>query len=420
MGEFQIKRAERTQARLRLALVAPSGGGKTWSALLAAKGIVEALIEAELLKGTLVGKVGLIDTERKSAQLYSHLFPFDVIELDPPYSVTRYCEALRTFENAGYAVVILDQISHAWMGAGGIMEMVQKAEAQNGLAPWMDATPEQHRLVDTMLGSPCHIIATMRAKTTWVMEEKTNRAGRTVKAPRRVGVGIVQRPGIEYEFTTVLSLQTETHIAAPMGLGKDRTNLFPAEGVVLSEEWGRRMVKWMLSAKTPDALVTVQATPLERAQAMAAVGLSRLERCETLPDLARVFEDLLGVLKSFRGSVPDDRLVDVRGPLLAAKEARKLALSGVPTPDVPLVDVDDAMALEQMLQAGGVALAAFQAAFEVQRLGRVPADRLGEAALWIHKHAEVEVALPQRLLDKGVAPPNPVRALADMEDDLPF
>jgi hypothetical protein len=417
VSEFKIKRAERTQARLRLALVGPSFSGKTRTALELARGIAEAMIEAGLATGSLEGKVGVIDTERQSASLYSDVYAFDVIELNPPYTVDRYISALATFERAGYSVVIIDQMSHAWVGQGGIMEQVQKAESQNAMAPWLNATPEQNRLVDTVLASPCHIIANMRAKTAWSMEERQNKAGRTVKVPVRIGMGIVQRPGIEYEFTTVLMLEVEGNIAKPI---KDRTNLFPLEGARMGQDWGRRMVKWMLSAKTPDALVTVQATPRERAQAVTDVGLTRIARCETTPDLVRVFEGLIASLRAFKDSVEVEDLVAMRGKLIAAKDARKLALEGVPLPDVPLIDVDDAIALEQMLQAGGVAPADFFLAFEVQRIGRVPAGRLAEAAQWIHKHAEVDLALPARLAEKGIPALVPVGSFADMADDLPF
>ena len=49
---MEIRKAERKKAKLRLGIAAPSGAGKTYSALLMAFGIG--------------GKVGLIDTEHGS------------------------------------------------------------------------------------------------------------------------------------------------------------------------------------------------------------------------------------------------------------------------------------------------------------------------------------------------------------------
>jgi adenylylsulfate kinase-like enzyme len=65
-------RATRKKAKLRLALTGVSGSGKTYSALMLAKG--------------LGGNVACIDTESCSASLYSHLMEFDVLELSAPFS----------------------------------------------------------------------------------------------------------------------------------------------------------------------------------------------------------------------------------------------------------------------------------------------------------------------------------------------
>ena len=65
-----FQKAIRKKARLRLALTGPSGSGKTYGALLLANG--------------LGGKIALIDTEKGSASLYSHIAEFDVLELLPP------------------------------------------------------------------------------------------------------------------------------------------------------------------------------------------------------------------------------------------------------------------------------------------------------------------------------------------------
>ncbi len=66
MDEFKIVRAERTQARLRLALQAPSGGGKTATSLLIARGMVAALQARGKLPTHLDGVyIGLLDTGQR-------------------------------------------------------------------------------------------------------------------------------------------------------------------------------------------------------------------------------------------------------------------------------------------------------------------------------------------------------------------
>ena len=90
---LQLKKAQRKQVKLRLNLSAPSGAGKTYSALLMAKGIVGEW-----------AKIAVIDTENGSASLYDHLGEFNVIDLQPPFSPERYIEAIDACINGGIAV----------------------------------------------------------------------------------------------------------------------------------------------------------------------------------------------------------------------------------------------------------------------------------------------------------------------------
>ena len=78
-----IRKAERKRTRLRLALAGPTGSGKSMSALMLAFGLGE--------------KVGMIDTERGSGDLYAHLGDYDIISLEPPFTVPKYREALKAF-----------------------------------------------------------------------------------------------------------------------------------------------------------------------------------------------------------------------------------------------------------------------------------------------------------------------------------
>ena len=105
-------KATKQEAKLRLALAGPSGSGKTYTALQIAT--------------HLGGPIALVDTERGSARKYADLFSFDVLELDS-FHPERYIEAIHEAEEAGYAVLILDSLSHAWAGKDGALELVDKA-----------------------------------------------------------------------------------------------------------------------------------------------------------------------------------------------------------------------------------------------------------------------------------------------------
>lgn len=228
-----FQKAERKKAKLRLAITGPSGSGKTWGALQVAKG--------------LGGKLAVIDTERGSASLYTHLADFDVLELGAPYAPERLIQAIQAAEQAGYEVLIIDSASHEWNGVGGCLELVdQIANARfrgNSWSAWNEVTPRHRAFLDAMLRSPMHIIATMRSKTETAQTEENGR-----KKVVKLGMKSEQRDGVEYEFTTVLDLTHEAHYALA---SKDRTGLFRGDPRPLSEDTGRQLAEWLESGVEP-------------------------------------------------------------------------------------------------------------------------------------------------------------------------
>lgn len=193
MSMFQ--KATKQQGRLRLGLCGPSGSGKTYTALA--------------LATRLGDKVALVDTEHGSASLYADEFNFDVLEMHAPYSPEKYVRALKAAEEEGYGVIVLDSISHAWAGEGGVLQIVDdvsaRSKSHNKFDAWREGTPAHNSLVNAILGSKAHVIATMRSKTEYV-QEKDERGKTTV---RKVGMAPVQRDGMEYEFTLVGDLDAE-------------------------------------------------------------------------------------------------------------------------------------------------------------------------------------------------------------------
>jgi len=181
--KFEIKKASKSQAKARIALMGPPGSGKTFSALNVAHHLGKRVI--------------LIDTERGSASKYADEFDFEVIELDS-FNPKTYIAAIQAAEEAGADVIIVDSLSHAWVGKDGALEMVDRAasSSKNSFTAWKDVTPLHNALVDAILRSKAHIFVTLRTKTEYVIE--ANERGRLT--PRKVGLGAVQRDGIEYEF----------------------------------------------------------------------------------------------------------------------------------------------------------------------------------------------------------------------------
>lgn len=228
---MQFQKAERHKAKLRLGLTGPSGSGKTWGALVIAKG--------------LGGKIAVIDTERGSASLYSHLVDFDVLELAPPFTPERFTEAVKAAE--GYDILIIDSITPEWNGVGGCLELVDKIAAAkfrgNSWSAWNEVTPRHRTFLDTILRSPMHVIATMRSKTETAQTEENGR-----KKVVKLGMKSEQRDGVEYEFTTVLDIVHEGHFALA---SKDRTGLFRGDPKMITEETGKALLGWLESGAEP-------------------------------------------------------------------------------------------------------------------------------------------------------------------------
>ena len=223
-------KAQRTQARLRLALCGPSGSGKTYSALLIAQGLAPD------------GRIAMIDTERGSGALYSHLVDYDVAPLAPPYTPDRYIERIRLSGESGYQVLIIDSLSHAWVGEGGILDLhdraTQASRSGNSFAAWREVTPRHNALVDALLGVDLHVIVTMRTKTAYDLSDD----GNGKKRPIKVGLAPVQRDGLEYEFTVVMDLSVEGHVATA---AKDRTGLFDGAHWVPVKATGEALRGWL-------------------------------------------------------------------------------------------------------------------------------------------------------------------------------
>lgn len=224
---ISIRKARRSATKLRLLLDGPSGSGKTWGALTIAKG--------------LGGRCAVIDTEQGSSDIYDHLHEFDVVDLSPPFAPERYIEAIKACEDAGYDVIVIDSITHEWSGKGGCLELVDEiARAQfrgNTWSAYSVITPRHRAFIDAMLRSPAHIVATGRSKTETAQVDDGGR-----KKVVKLGMKVETRDGVEYEFTTCLSIIHDGHFATA---SKDRTGLFAGDPKPISVETGKRLAEWL-------------------------------------------------------------------------------------------------------------------------------------------------------------------------------
>ncbi|HEX6239998.1 MAG TPA: ATP-binding protein [Polyangiales bacterium] len=190
-----FKKATKTQAKLRLAIAGPSGAGKTYTALCIGKHLGE--------------RIALIDTERGSASKYAgDVADFDTLELEH-FAVQHYLKAIRGAAEEGYDVLVIDSLSHAWAGKGGILEEADKRGGKFGA--WRELTPMQQSLMDAILSYPGHVICTMRSKMTYEVTTDETRGRKETKV-EKIGLAPVQRDDVSYEFDLMLEMD-ERHTA---------------------------------------------------------------------------------------------------------------------------------------------------------------------------------------------------------------
>jgi hypothetical protein len=167
-----------------------SGAGKTYTALMLAK-----------MFGS---KIALIDSEHSSASKYSSRrvdepgkWKFDAANLEEK-TIQEYRAKVHDAAVAGYEVLILDSLSHAWIAALEAVDKMGGSKFNNG---WRTVSPMFTGLIDDLIAFPGHVIATMRSKSDYVLEQTEK--GST---PKKVGMAAVMRDGIEYEFDVMLTV----------------------------------------------------------------------------------------------------------------------------------------------------------------------------------------------------------------------
>ncbi len=266
---MQLRKSNRSQAKIRIALQGASGSGKTYSSLLLAYGLCQDW-----------SKIAVIDTENQSADLYSHLGQYNVLTLQPPFSPERYIEALSTCEASGMEVIIIDSLSHEWEGEGGILD-IHGNMAGNSFANWAKITPRHNALVQKILHSAVHIIVTVRSKQDYIITEKNGK-----QVPEKVGLKAVQRDGLEYDFSIVFELDINHHAVC----SKDRSQLFAQKiPFKIEANTGLKIREWCLGL----------VTPFEQPEDPLKVKIRATVNLEELTQLYRTVEDKNKYLEAF-------------------------------------------------------------------------------------------------------------------------
>jgi len=283
-----FKKATKSSRKLRMAVYGLSGGGKTYSSLAIATGLGK--------------KIAVIDTERHSSSLYSDRFDFDVCAVDNP-EIDNYVKAIKEAGAAGYDVLIIDSLTHAWDELLTMIDKIASAKYRgNTWSAWQEGTPMQKKFVNAILDFPGHVIATIRSKTEWDTE-KDKKSGKS--RPIKVGLSPQQKSGLEYEFDLLGSIDIEHNLF----IEKDRTGKFQDKIITKpGKEFGKELDAWFQDVPEPK---TEESTENPPQAPMSMTGLSKpaplsdemeivarsVDNCKTATELNKLWESFEGKYK---------------------------------------------------------------------------------------------------------------------------
>jgi len=235
---FQITEAKRELIWVKIALMAPSGGGKTYTGLRICTGMLEELKKLGEEKN---GKILMANTEGSRGRYYANEFKYSIVDIGAPHNPEKYVELIEYAVSENYPILLLDSTSHEWEGKSGCLELHQQAGGT--YQSWAKVTPRHDKFIAAIADSPIHIVATMRGKDQYeINKDNDGRLG-----VKKLGVGAKQRDGFEYEFTSTFLLDQKSNMAE---VQKDNTHIFENEGaMILTENHGKKIIQWASSGE---------------------------------------------------------------------------------------------------------------------------------------------------------------------------
>lgn len=173
MSDFLIRPATRQGVKPLIVLYSESGCGKTFSALLLARGLAGPH-----------GKIVMGDSESGRGSLYAdipEIGGYQTFDLAAPFSPARYVAAIDAIEDSSAAIGILDSGSHEWEGSGGVLDMAgdnEQKSGKTGLHCWRVPKFEHGHFVQRLLRTKIPFVVCLRAK--YKTRQTKNENGKTV------------------------------------------------------------------------------------------------------------------------------------------------------------------------------------------------------------------------------------------------
>lgn len=297
---FEVKKAKRQRRPLKISIEGLSGSGKTFSALRLAFALKRAGIGKRIV---------VADSENESAGLYDGVtidgekWEYDVCAIPhESQNPAGYTACYEHLVGAGFDLVVIDSLSHAWHGAMEKVDNYARANRGDKLGGWAQVTPEQRRMLTTLTDGRAHCIVTMRVKSEY---ERVDDSGKT--KIKKVGMKTDQRENTEYEFDAVIRMDVENH-AARVEKARGCTAMDGKTGDHIGPTFWKPLIDWWLSAPEAEPV----ASPVEQHRA-------QLKAAKTLPELVAAWQ-----------AVP----VALQPKLVSDKDVRKVQLANAPKPPI--------------------------------------------------------------------------------------
>lgn len=258
---FEFRPAKRENVPLLIGLAGGTGSGKTYSAMLLAKGLSGG------------NKFAVIDTENGRARLYADEFAFDDTDLREPFTPGRYADAIAAADAAGYPVIVVDSMSHEYAGDGGLLDYqeqelhrlagddLRRRDAMK-MASWIRPKMQHKKMVSRLLQVKAHLILCFRAEEKIEIVKENGKTVIRAKETRTGKDGWVPltEKNLPYELTlSFLLTEIAPGVPRPIKLMAQHKPLFP-EGKPITDEVGVALAAWAAGGATPTR-PRVQPTP---------------------------------------------------------------------------------------------------------------------------------------------------------------
>jgi AAA domain len=244
---MEIKKASRVGINPLIAAYSESGCGKSYSALLLARGMAGPN-----------GKIIVGDSESRRASLYADVIPggFDTFDIDAPFNPEKYVQAIELIENSGAAVGVIDSASHEWEGAGGVLDMaaeIESASGKTGLHCWRKPKFEHAKFVQRLLRIKIPIIVCLRAK---YKSRQVKENGKTAIIKDEM-TSPIQAEDFIFEATCHFEILQNHSIILTKCSHPSLRDCFPKDRTTpITMEHGKMLAAWCASAGQPAATTT--------------------------------------------------------------------------------------------------------------------------------------------------------------------